>query len=108
MLMEQTFGILTESWRILFKLINMPLQNVYEIVIACTSLHNMCIIYEDEFDTTWARKEKGKSQTLTNYVSGDFQKRDTFHIANATIRMMQALQRRVVQDNFVEARQKKP
>jgi hypothetical protein len=56
MLMEQTFGMLTENMRILLKEINMFLQNVYDIVITCISLHYMCIIYKGEFDMTWVRK----------------------------------------------------
>ena len=49
MCIERAFGILKGRWRILLKMIDMNLKNVPELVTTCLVLHNMCIIFGDEF-----------------------------------------------------------
>ena len=50
MAVERAFGILKGRWRMLLKRIDMPLQNIPDIITACLCLHNLCIIHGDEFD----------------------------------------------------------
>ena len=58
MTVERAFGILKGRWHILLKRINMPLQNVPDIVTASLCLYNLCILENDDFDMDWARSAK--------------------------------------------------
>ena len=49
MCVERAFGILKGRWRILLKRIDLHLKNVPELVSACLVLHNICIIFGDDF-----------------------------------------------------------
>ena len=49
MCIERAFGMLKGRWRILLKRIDVHLKNVPELVSTCLVLHNMCIIFGDDF-----------------------------------------------------------
>jgi len=50
MAVERVFGCLKGRWKILLKRIDVPLQNLLDLVTACICLHNLCIIYGDGFN----------------------------------------------------------
>ena len=57
MCVERAFGMLKGRWRILLKRIDVHLKNVPELVSTCLVLHNMCIIFGDEFwKTEWMQE----------------------------------------------------
>lgn len=49
MCIEKTFGMLKVRWRILLKRVNVHLKNVHDLVSTCLVLHNMCIIFGNNF-----------------------------------------------------------
>ena len=57
MCIERAFGMLKERWRILLKRIDVHLRNVPDLVSTCLVLHNLCIIFGDEFwKTEWTQE----------------------------------------------------
>ena len=44
------FGRLKARWRRLYKKIDMHINNVPNVVLACCILHNICEIHGDEFN----------------------------------------------------------
>jgi hypothetical protein len=100
MAVERAFGMLKGRWRILLKKIDMPLRSIPDMVTACLCLHNLCLIYADEFDINWARsaEEELKKTSLQNF--GDFRDVDLFHVLESGISKMRNIQREVVQIEF--------
>ena len=57
MCVEQAFGMLKDRWRILLKRIDVHLKNVPDLVVTCLVLHNMCIVFRDNFwKQEWLRE----------------------------------------------------
>ena len=57
MCVERAFGMLKGRWRILLKRIDVQLKNVPNLVATCLVLHNMCIIFGDQFwKEEWMRE----------------------------------------------------
>ena len=57
MCVERAFGMLKRRWRILLKRIDVYLKNVPDLVATCLVLHNMCIVFGDEFwKQEWLRE----------------------------------------------------
>ena len=81
----------------LLKRIDMPLRTIQNNVTACLCLHNLCIIYGDEFDLNWAKcaKEDMKKTSLETF--GDLKNIDTFHVLEAGIVEMRKIQNEEVQ-----------
>jgi len=50
---EMAFGRLKAQWRRLSKKIDMHINNVPNVVLACCILHNVCEIHDDEFNEEW-------------------------------------------------------
>jgi len=50
MSMERTFGMLKGKFKILPKIVDIPLCHMPDLVLACICLHNMCIASLDGFD----------------------------------------------------------
>ena len=50
---EMAFGRLKVCWRRLYKKIDMHINNVPNVVLACCILHNICEIHGDEFNEEW-------------------------------------------------------
>lgn len=50
---EIAFGRLKARWRRLAKQIDMHIDNVPHIIVACCVLHNMCEIHHDNFNEEW-------------------------------------------------------
>ena len=93
MTMERAFGILKGRWRILFKRIDMPLQNVPDIATASHCLHNLCIIQNNEFNMKWAILAEKDLQEETNMSFGNLQNIDMFKVLEAFLREMRELQK---------------
>jgi hypothetical protein len=85
---ERAFGILKGRWRILLKIIDMPLANIKDIVTACIYLYNLCIIHGDIFNKKWAKKAEKEMLDLSRQHFGHFQQIDTFRIATEAIKQM--------------------
>ena len=49
MCIERAFGMLKGRWRILLKRVDVYLKSVPELVTTCLVLHNICIIFGDNF-----------------------------------------------------------
>jgi hypothetical protein len=49
MCVKRTFGMLKGRWRILLKMIDVHVKNIPDLVLMCLVLHNMCLIFGDEF-----------------------------------------------------------
>ena len=49
MYIERTFNMLNGRWTILLKKIDVHLKNMSELISTCIVLHNMCIVFGDEF-----------------------------------------------------------
>ena len=92
MVVERAFGILKGRWRILLKRIDMPLQNVPDIVIASLCLHNLCILENDDFDMDWARNSKEELQRETNMALGRMHESDRFMSLKSSLKEMKELQ----------------
>lgn len=57
MCVERAFGMLKGRWRILLKRMDVHLKSVPELVTVCLLLHNMCIIFGDNFwKTEWMQE----------------------------------------------------
>lgn len=48
--MECTFGILKSQWGILSLIKEANVARISKIIVACTVLHNFCILNRDEWD----------------------------------------------------------
>ena len=61
MCVERAFGMLKGRWRILLKRMDVHLKSVPELVTVCLILHNMCIIFGDNFwKNEWMREVTDK------------------------------------------------
>ena len=57
MCVERAFGMLKDRWRILLKMIDMQLKNISELMSTCLVLHNICMIFCDNFwNTEWVQE----------------------------------------------------
>ena len=92
MAVEKAFGILKGRWRILLKRIDMPLQNVPDIVTASLCLHNLCILENDDFDMDWARSAEEELQREANMALGRMHERDRFMSLECSLKEMKELQ----------------
>ena len=58
MVVERALGWLKGRWRILLKRIDVPLQNLTDLLTSCICLHNLCLIHGDGFNMRWAVEAK--------------------------------------------------
>jgi len=58
MCVERAFGILKTRWRILLKMIDCQLENVPIHVTACLILHNLTIMHNDSFNSSWINEAR--------------------------------------------------
>lgn len=57
MCVERAFGMLKDRWRILLKMIDMQLKNISELMSTCLVLHDICMIFCDNFwNTEWVQE----------------------------------------------------
>lgn len=57
MCIERVFGMFKGRWRILLKMINMHLNNMPKLVNMCFVLHNIYIIFSNNFwKTEWVQE----------------------------------------------------
>ena len=92
MTVERVFGILKGRWRILLKRIDMPLQNVLDIVTASLCLHNLCILENDDFDMDWARSVEEELQKEAIMALSRMHERDRFMSLESSLKEMKELQ----------------
>ena len=92
MAVERAFGILKGGWRILLKRIDMPFQNVPDIVTASLCLLNLCILENDDFDMDWARSAEEELQREENMALGRMHERDRFMSLESSLKEMKELQ----------------
>ena len=91
MAIERAFGILKRRWRILLKRIDIPLDNVPDIVTACICLHNLCLIHNDGFDMRWAKQAEEKIEWTRLGIFDKLYNTDMLHIVETSIKQMQSL-----------------
>jgi hypothetical protein len=48
--------VLKRRWVIILKKIDMPLQNLPNVIATCIYFHNLYIIHENNFDKEWAKE----------------------------------------------------
>jgi hypothetical protein len=48
--------VLKGRWVIILKKIDMPLQNLPNVITTCIYFHNLYIIHENNFDKEWAKE----------------------------------------------------
>ena len=53
MCVERAFGIFKGRWRIILRISDIPLRHMADVIATCITLHNMCTIGKDKFDTDW-------------------------------------------------------
>ena len=79
MCIKRAFGMLKGRWRILLKRVDVHLRNVPELVTTCLVLHNICIIFCDNFwKNKWmheATDEVHKGLTLNKVLGTSTQER---------------------------------
>ena len=92
MVVERAFGILKGRWYILLKRIDMPLQNMPDIIIASLCLHDLCILENDDFDMDWARSAKEELQREANMVLDKMHEIDRFISLESSLKEMKELQ----------------
>ena len=63
-----------------------------DIVITSLSLHNLCILENDDFDMDWARSAKEELQRKTNMALGRMHERDRFMSLESSLKEMKELQ----------------
>ena len=90
MCVERTFGMLKGRWRIFLKMIDVHLKNVSDLILTCLVLHNMCLIFGDDFlRQEWIReatKEVHNGLTIPN-ISGSSM-RERMAVANLALRSL--------------------
>ncbi len=64
--MERTFGMLKGRFRILLKIVNIPLSHMLDLVTICICLHNMCIANPNGFHVDWALEVQKDAQIEAN------------------------------------------
>ena len=92
MSIERAFGILKNRWRILLKRIDMPLQNVPDIVTTSLCLYNLCILENDNFDMDWTRSAEEELQREANMALDRMHERDRFISLKSSLKEMKELQ----------------
>ena len=92
MAVEKAFGILKGRWHILLKRIDMPLQNVLDIVTTSLYLYNLCILENDDFDMDWVRNAEVELQKEANMTLGRMHERDRFMSLESSLKEMKELQ----------------
>lgn len=86
--------MLKGKWRILLKMIDVYLKDVPELVSICLILHNICIIFGDNFwKTEWmqeASDEVHNGLTLGKFPRASIQKR--FAVANHALHSLAGIE----------------
>ena len=72
MVVEVAFGRLKACWRRLSKQIDIHIDNVPNIIIACCILHNMCEVHDDTFNKEWLQDfNNPESEPDLDTIRGD-------------------------------------
>ena len=58
MCVEHAFKILKETWQIIMRKADIPLQHMIDIVVTYIVQHNMCTIRNDKFDMKWLKTSR--------------------------------------------------
>ena len=64
MCIERAFDMLKDRWRILLKMIDVHLKNMSKLISTYIILHNMCIMFGDEFWKNELMQEQRKRCTM--------------------------------------------
>ncbi len=68
--------MLKGRWKILLKRVDTPLRHVPNLITACLSLHNLCIIHKDNFNMQWAKEVTYEMEHMTEKVFGNLKETD--------------------------------
>jgi hypothetical protein len=85
MAIERAFGMLKGKWKMLLKRIDMPLQTIPCIVTTCLCLHNLCIIYGDEFYLNWAKNAEEDMKKTSSKSFGNLRTANIYHVLEVGI-----------------------
>lgn len=67
---ENAFGRLKGCWRCLLKRIDMVPEHVPVLIIACCTLHNICELHGDEFNSDWLSDHGANASAYDDEDSG--------------------------------------
>ena len=70
MAINRAFRILKGKWHILLKMIDMPFQNILDIITTSLCPHNVYILESNEFDMNWTRSVEKELQREVNMALG--------------------------------------
>ena len=57
---ERVFGILKGRWKLIMKRPEVPLKNMFDVVVACIILHNICIVNNKGIEEDWIIESENK------------------------------------------------
>ena len=92
MAVERAFGILKGRWHILLKRIDLPLQNMPNIVTTSLCLHNLCTLENDGFGMDWTRNVEEELQREANMALGRMHEKDRFMSLESSLKEIKELQ----------------
>ncbi len=81
MLVERVFGMLKNRFKIILKIVDIPLQHMPHLVIACICIHNMWIINLDGFDMDSTLEAQRNVEIETKTTFGNLKGVDIFKAA---------------------------
>ena len=70
----------------MLKRINLPLENVPDVVTVCICSHNLRLIHTDGFDMQWTKQTDEEMERTRLGVVGKLHNIDIFHIAETSIK----------------------
>ena len=90
MCIERAFGMLKGRWRVLLKRVDVHLRNVPDLVSTCLVLHNMCIIFGDNFwKNEWLEEATDEVQVgMTHNIGASTSSSERMAVANHALQSL--------------------
>ena len=90
MCIERAFGMPKGRWRVLLKRVDVHLRNVPDLVSTCLVLHNMCIIFRDNFwKNEWLEEATDEVQVgMTHNIGASTSSSERMVVANHALQSL--------------------
>lgn len=90
MCIERAFGMLKGRWRVLLKRVDVHLRNVPDLVSTCLVLHNMSIIFGDNFwKNEWLEEATDEVQVgMTHNIGANTSSSERMVVANHALQSL--------------------